>query len=341
MERRRLTAAPVGRGRLARSRRAPRRLVWPRARRADPGDAAPEGGRQARPVPEARAAAAAALRDAAGAVRARRPVAGHDPDPLRGAPPRRHRTRRRAADLRRRGRAGLRLDRQRPLLRPHVRAGAPPPRPGAWSTCAAPATRGRSTARSSRRGTAPTARASPSARGSSATTTAPTGPRPPPTTSTPCAARSGSTGSRSTATPTAPTSASPTPSAMATRSPPSILDSAYPVRGESPWYPSLWRNGIRALQIACDRARGLLGQCQPAPAARRRPAPAHPARGRPAARRDRVGRLRAAGAQLPQDRPGDQRLPARRPPPLQAPDRAPIPAPTGSTAPTRAATSSR
>ncbi len=38
-----------------------------------------------------------------------------------------------------------------------------------------------------------------------------------------------------------------------------ILDSAYPVRGESPWYPSLWRNGIRALQIACDRTVACTG----------------------------------------------------------------------------------
>ena len=38
-----------------------------------------------------------------------------------------------------------------------------------------------------------------------------------------------------------------------------ILDSAYPVRGESPWYPSLWRNGIRALQIACDRKAACKG----------------------------------------------------------------------------------
>jgi pimeloyl-ACP methyl ester carboxylesterase len=33
-----------------------------------------------------------------------------------------------------------------------------------------------------------------------------------------------------------------------------VLDSAYPVRGESPWYPSLWRTGIRSLRIACERS---------------------------------------------------------------------------------------
>lgn len=33
-----------------------------------------------------------------------------------------------------------------------------------------------------------------------------------------------------------------------------VLDSAYPVRGEDPLYPSLWRTGIGALSIACDRA---------------------------------------------------------------------------------------
>jgi pimeloyl-ACP methyl ester carboxylesterase len=38
-----------------------------------------------------------------------------------------------------------------------------------------------------------------------------------------------------------------------------VLDSAYPVRGESPWYPSLWQNGVRALQIACNRAAACSG----------------------------------------------------------------------------------
>jgi len=33
-----------------------------------------------------------------------------------------------------------------------------------------------------------------------------------------------------------------------------VLDSAYPARGESPWYPSVWRTGIRGLTIACDRS---------------------------------------------------------------------------------------
>lgn len=32
------------------------------------------------------------------------------------------------------------------------------------------------------------------------------------------------------------------------------LDSAYPVRGESGWYPSIWKSGIRDLTIACDRS---------------------------------------------------------------------------------------
>ena len=36
-----------------------------------------------------------------------------------------------------------------------------------------------------------------------------------------------------------------------------VLDSAYPVRGEDPLYPSLWRAGIRGLEIACERA----GRC--------------------------------------------------------------------------------
>lgn len=33
-----------------------------------------------------------------------------------------------------------------------------------------------------------------------------------------------------------------------------VLDSAYPVRGESAWYPSVWRTGIRALSVTCRRA---------------------------------------------------------------------------------------
>lgn len=33
-----------------------------------------------------------------------------------------------------------------------------------------------------------------------------------------------------------------------------VLDSAFPVRGESPWYPSTWRTGIRSLAVACDRS---------------------------------------------------------------------------------------
>ena len=41
-----------------------------------------------------------------------------------------------------------------------------------------------------------------------------------------------------------------------------VLDSAYPVSGESPWYPSLWRNGIRALQIACDRTAACAGNAK-------------------------------------------------------------------------------
>ncbi|HET6829907.1 MAG TPA: alpha/beta hydrolase [Solirubrobacterales bacterium] len=33
-----------------------------------------------------------------------------------------------------------------------------------------------------------------------------------------------------------------------------VLDSAYPVRGEDPWYAGNWRTGIRGLSIACDRS---------------------------------------------------------------------------------------
>lgn len=38
-----------------------------------------------------------------------------------------------------------------------------------------------------------------------------------------------------------------------------VLDSAYPLRGESGWYPSLWRTGIRALSIVCRRSRSCHG----------------------------------------------------------------------------------
>ncbi len=33
-----------------------------------------------------------------------------------------------------------------------------------------------------------------------------------------------------------------------------VLDSAFPVRGESPWYAGNWRTGIRGLSIACNRS---------------------------------------------------------------------------------------
>lgn len=38
-----------------------------------------------------------------------------------------------------------------------------------------------------------------------------------------------------------------------------VLDSAYPVKGESPWYPSIWRTGIRGLTVACDRSPSCTG----------------------------------------------------------------------------------
>ena len=41
-----------------------------------------------------------------------------------------------------------------------------------------------------------------------------------------------------------------------------VLDSAYPVRGESPWYPSIWRTGIRGLGIACDRSPSCTGDAE-------------------------------------------------------------------------------
>ena len=90
-----------------------------------------------------------------------------------------------------------------------------------------------------------------------------------------------------------------------------VLDSAYPVRGESPWYPSIWKTGIRGLSIACERSPSCHGD-----AGRRlerfvAELRERQARRRAAARRDQRGRLLAAG-ELPADRPGDLRIPGRR-----------------------------
>ena len=38
-----------------------------------------------------------------------------------------------------------------------------------------------------------------------------------------------------------------------------VLDSAFPVRGESGWYPSTWRTAIRGLAVACDRSSDCKG----------------------------------------------------------------------------------
>jgi len=38
-----------------------------------------------------------------------------------------------------------------------------------------------------------------------------------------------------------------------------VLDSAYPLAGEDPWYPSLPRTGIRAMSIACERSSSCTG----------------------------------------------------------------------------------
>ena len=59
--------------------------------------------------------------------------------------------------------------------------------------------------------------------------------------------------SRSTATPTARSSASPTRSAIPDTLRALVLDSAYPARGESGWYPSLPKTGIRSYVISCER----------------------------------------------------------------------------------------
>lgn len=40
------------------------------------------------------------------------------------------------------------------------------------------------------------------------------------------------------------------------------LDSAYPVRGESAWYPSIWKTGIRSLGTVCERTPGCQGDAR-------------------------------------------------------------------------------
>ena len=38
-----------------------------------------------------------------------------------------------------------------------------------------------------------------------------------------------------------------------------VLDSAYPARGESPWYPTLISTGVRSISIACERSASCSG----------------------------------------------------------------------------------
>ena len=128
-----------------------------------------------------------------------------------------------------------------------------------WSTCAAPDIRARSTARSSR-GAYGTDRegVAQCARILGDHVRAPTGPRPPPTTST-TSARALGLGridlyGDSYGTFLAQSYAYRHGDSLAAL----VLDSAYPVRGESPWYPSLWRTGsgrCRSPATAPPRAR--------------------------------------------------------------------------------------
>ena len=222
--------------------------------------AAAKAGGQARAVPEARSAAAAALRDDRGAVRARRPVARHDAGPVRGPPPRRHRLAREAADLRRRGRAGLRLDRQRPLLHPHVRAGAPAPRPGAGRHARHRALAGDQLPQASEGRTAPIARASAQCArilGDHYDVLSDLGRRRRHRRRT--RARSGSIGSTSTAIRTAPSSPSHTPTATATRSP--RWSSTAPIRSaaRARGTRACGRTASGRLQIACNRTAACSG----------------------------------------------------------------------------------
>jgi pimeloyl-ACP methyl ester carboxylesterase len=39
-----------------------------------------------------------------------------------------------------------------------------------------------------------------------------------------------------------------------------VLDSAYPARGESPWYGSLTRTGVRSVTLACKRVKSCSGK---------------------------------------------------------------------------------
>ena len=41
-----------------------------------------------------------------------------------------------------------------------------------------------------------------------------------------------------------------------------VLDSAYPARGESPWYPTLISTGVRSIAVACERSPSCAGDAQ-------------------------------------------------------------------------------
>ena len=99
-----------------------------------------------------------------------------------------------------------------------------------------------------------------------------------------------------------------------------VLDSAYPVMGESAWYPSLISTGVRSLSIACRRSPIVLRRRGRAPG-EARPLPAGQPQGRrPACRCARRGGGHRA-RQLSADRPGGQQAGPREHPSVEAPDR--------------------
>ena len=268
-----------------------RRRLHGRARRhrRDGGARIRSGGRAPAPPRSASARSTSARR---GFAARRLTVPLERADPSLGTIPIRFAVRRRGAanrpsrrhDLRGRGRARVRLDRQHPLLHPHARAAARAPRPGHRRHARHRPLAGDRLPGSAAGSRLRRRRGLPSARASSARRSPRTGPRRPPTTSTRSARALGleriSIYGDSYGTFLGQSYAyrhGETLDAL-------VLDGAYPVRGESGWYPSLTRTGIRSLAIVCRRSNRCSGPARKRLAAGGRAAAPDAARRRTAAR---------------------------------------------------------
>ena len=97
-----------------------------------------------------------------------------------------------------------------------------------------------------------------------------------------------------------------------------VLDSAYPTFGESAWYPSLPKTGVRMIQVACDRSPALQGRRACAPCAGRRgPPPSRPHDPSADLGPDRLGLL---ACELREGRPGHEGAHQRPGGALEGPD---------------------